>query len=497
MFASLEMLDQSVYDHLEDCRFYSQQSWVLPAVTNGGKKIHDVVIVGGGQSGLTLTYNLRLRGIRRVVVVDSQQADKSGPWSSFARMPQLRSPKALRGPECSNPLLSFKAWFCSKYSRAEYEEFDFVPLEHWREYLSWYRRVLGIDTVNDTAITDIEWDPAEECFVLTGEGEGQVRHFHGRKICLATGMTAAGRWAPPEDLVAPLPRESFHCAWEQISWQELAGKDVAVIGAGASGFDNASWSVDAGCRSVTVFGRSRFPEEDIYLDLWRGRDDSGVFSEEIGCPPADILEPLLAHNAAIDDRGRMALIGALFKHGRCPVSPEYLSRVGNLDRMTVLDARPVDELDYVDSAQRIRLRAQGETFEFDRVIFATAAETSLACRPELARFSDRILTWGEVTGPEDGLVSGLEGYPKLSPHFQLQPRDADDGFLGHIYSLADIVHITVGLQSLPHVIPPVARHIGQSLFEEQLQQNVAFIESDSTDRRAGSAVTSPVGGESR
>ncbi|MGH3622921.1 MAG: hypothetical protein ACRDQ5_14160, partial [Sciscionella sp.] len=79
MFESAEVLDAHVRDSLHDNRFYSKQSWVAPAVARDGVKIHDVVIVGAGQNGLALAFNLKLRGVRRIVVVDAQDRDKPGP----------------------------------------------------------------------------------------------------------------------------------------------------------------------------------------------------------------------------------------------------------------------------------------------------------------------------------------------------------------------------------------------------------------------------------
>jgi hypothetical protein len=477
VFDSVDELETQIWDHLQQLRFYSKQSWVVPAVTRDGHKIHDVVIVGAGQSGLALAYNLKLRGIRRIVVADDQDQDKPGPWSSFARMEHLRTPKSVGGPECANPLLSFRAWFCSKYSRAEYDSFSFIPLASWCEYLAWYRNVLDIDAVNNTTITDIVWVAEDDCFMLvaaTPDADEQ-RTFYARKVCLATGMTASGRWALPDFLPERVPMEACLCAWQPIDWAKLAGDDVAVIGGGASGFDNAALALNAGCGSVTIFARRPFPETNIFAELWRGRDDSGVFPEEAGCPPADILDPLAAHNATLGDLDRLTLIGALFRHGRCPTTLDYLARVPDVDKMIVFENTPVDDVVYVEDIRKMRVRSKGATFDFDRILFALGTEPALACRPELTSLSDKILTWGGVGAERDQLTLDLAGYPKLSHHFQLQSRTAADYYLANIYSLADMVHITLGLQSVPHVVETVARHISGALYHRQLEQNVDLI----------------------
>jgi hypothetical protein len=287
-------------------------------------------------------------------------------------------------------------------------------------------------------------------------------------------MTAAGWWAPPGALAHSLPRKAFWCAWEEIPWPELSGRSVAVIGAGASGFDNASCAVEAGCTSVTVFGRGPFPGRDIYFDLWRGRDDSDFFPREAG-PPADILEPLLAHNGDLNDAERLCLMRLLFRHGRSPANPEYLARVPNLGRIAVRETWPVDRLAYVPESGMVNVHAMGETFGFDRVIFATGMQSGLEGRPELARWRPHIVTWADQTDVGDTFVLGLERCPKLSRHYQLQPRSQEATPLENIYCLADAIHVTVGLQSASFVATAVADHIGSALYKEQLPATLEFI----------------------
>ncbi|MGW5969537.1 FAD/NAD(P)-binding protein [Streptomyces sp. NPDC055186] len=487
MFDSLDTLEFHIRNHLRENRFYSKQSWVEPAVTPAGEKIHDVAVIGAGQNGLALAYRLKLRGIRRVQVIDAQPLDQAGPWSSFARMPQLRTPKAIPGPDCGNPLLSFKAWFCSLHSAEEYEEFDFIPIGHWRQYLAWFRQVLDIDVLADTTVHDISWDPAAGCLRFDWIGAAETAgHGHARKLCLATGMTSTGRWAPPARLADRIPSEALFCAWEPIPPTALADADVAVIGAGASGFDNAAHAVDSGCRSVTVIARSPFPKKDLYFELWCGRDDSGTFPEEAGSPPADVLDAILAHHSALPDADRIRLVSRLFQHGRSPANPDYLARVQHLDRMNILEGWRIEEISHRPDSGRILIRGNGEEREFDRVVLATGPDTGLAYRPELRRFADRILTWADAvedsgdmnTGEAEAVLPyGLAGYPKLSASFQLQavPGRPVEG-IGDIYSLADLIHTTVGLQSIQHLVPVISEHIAVSLFHRQLDAHLALVE---------------------
>jgi thioredoxin reductase len=469
---ALTDLENLIRDHLGEYRFYSPQSWVSPATTATGQQIKDVVVVGAGQSGLALAYNLKLLGIRRIEVVDSHDEDRAGPWSSFARMKTLRTPKNVPGPECANPLLSFRMWFSAKYSRGEYEAIEFVALRDWCDYLSWFRRILDITPHANTQIVSIQWSAADACLRLVAEDGTE---FFAKRVCLATGITAPGRWTAPTELVGGIPAGSYRYAWEDIPWEEFCDKDVAVIGAGASGFDNAAAALDAGCRSVSIFGRNPFPDRDLYFELWRGRDDAALFPDEAGSPPADLLDPLVAFNAHLEDEDRLAVLDALFANGRSPANAEYLSRVERLPDITVHEEMPVDRITHLGDSNRLAVRAKGEEFEFDKIVFATGVQAGLVHRPELADLYGRIRTWGDAVGPRRELPLGLQSYPKLGSGFQFLPKNPADSNLSHIYSLADIVHTTVGLQSVAHVTPTVARHIGISLWTAQHAETVPAI----------------------
>ena len=232
--------------------------------------------------------------------------------------------------------------------------------------------------------------------------------------------------------------------------------------------------MEAGARTVSLFSRSAFPDVDLFFALWRGRDDGRTFPDEAGSPAADWLDPLLAYNAGLGDADRLDLLQSLFRHGRSPANAEYLTRVRHLDQMTVHEEHPVDRIEQGDG--RLLLHAKGGEFACDHVIFATGFHSGLEHCRELAGLSERILTWADVVPSSGPLVLDLDRYPKLSPAFQLQGRRDEDAYLGHVYSLADPIHITVGLQSLAPVVQTVAEHIGRSLYQEQHERNVAFID---------------------
>src|SRR5215472_8214888 len=84
------------------------QNWVAERPGPDGKQIdHNVVIVGGGQSGCAFAFALRRAGIGKVSVIDAAlDAKRAGIWENGARMNVLRTPKTLPGPELGITALS-------------------------------------------------------------------------------------------------------------------------------------------------------------------------------------------------------------------------------------------------------------------------------------------------------------------------------------------------------------------------------------------------------
>src|SRR2546429_8581640 len=61
---------------------------------------HNVLVVGGGQSGSTFAFALRRAGIGKVSMIDAARDHAgSGVWLTSGRMHKLRTPKTLPVPE--------------------------------------------------------------------------------------------------------------------------------------------------------------------------------------------------------------------------------------------------------------------------------------------------------------------------------------------------------------------------------------------------------------
>ena len=232
---------------------HPHQPWLTPVVGPDGRPALDVLIVGGGQSGLATAFALRRSQVANSLVLDKAARGREGPWLTYARMPTLRSPKDYTGPDLDIPSLTYQSWHEARFGEASWRELDLIRREDWADYLLWYRGVLDLPVRNGCEVFDIA--PAEnnllEVTVRSAQGE---EILHARKIVLATGQEGMGDWSIPEPL-NHLPVSVCVNSGASIDFDALSGKRVTVVGAGASAFDNAAMALEAGAASVHLLCR--------------------------------------------------------------------------------------------------------------------------------------------------------------------------------------------------------------------------------------------------
>ena len=210
---------------------------------------HNVLIVGGGQTGCAFAFALRRAGIGKVSVIDAApDAARAGIWQTTARMHVLRTPKTLPGPELGIAALSFQAWYEARHGTEAYRAFERIPRRAWIDYLAWYRSFLGIDVRYGTRLNRIA--PAGGHFRLHLDTGTET----ARKIIVATGFDGSGGIALP-DILAALPHRLYAHTGDAIDFAALADKDVAVIGGAASAFDAAAVALETGAKTVHLFAR--------------------------------------------------------------------------------------------------------------------------------------------------------------------------------------------------------------------------------------------------
>ena len=383
-----------------DAIAHPRQPWLEPRIGPDGQQALDVLVVGAGQSGLATAFGLARAKVTNVLVIDRAEPGREGPWRTYARMKTLRSPKDFTGPDLDVPSLTYQSWHEARFGEADWTTLDLIPREYWADYLDWYRDVLALPVRNRTTLVDIA--PAGELLAATLESaDGGRETVHARKIVLATGQEGAGRWAAPPEL-AGLPAGLLARTPDAIDFGRLAGRTVAVIGAGASALDNAATALEAGatvhllCRRAVaqVVQPYRFITFVGFLrhlgdldDAWRWRFMEAVLAMREGFPQAT--------------------------WDRCARHATFHLHEGS----PVLAAR--------ESDGRAILVTPSGPIEADLVIAATGTDIDYASRPELARFAENIATWGDRYTPPDGPGDPrLAAFPYLADNFAFTEREA-------------------------------------------------------------------------
>ncbi|MCC8394598.1 NAD(P)-binding domain-containing protein [Paraburkholderia sp. MMS20-SJTR3] len=421
---------------------------------------HNVVVVGGGQSGTAFAFGLRRAGIGKVSVIDgAAAAPLAGVWTTRARMQRLRTPKTLAGPEAGLPALGFQAWYEARHGEAAYAAFDRIGREEWADYLAWYRQFLGIAVRYGTTLTRIE--PVGTHFrlhLLVRDGEAvEQRVETARKVVLANGVAGNGK----PNLIAPLaslPRTHFAHTSDAIDFAALRGRTVAVVGGAASAFDAAATALEAGAAEVHLFVRRALLPS---LPVTRARAYPGAYDNYPALP--DAL------------RWRQAL---RFRRAGSTPPADAVSRVTRFPNFHLhLDA--AWQRAQVEGA-RVQARVNDATFAFDFVIAGTGYGVDLHARPELADLAAHVRLWRDhYTPAAHEQDDALGAHPYLGAALEyLEKTPGSAPFLRnvHVYNPAAFVSrgLPVGdVPSMKRDIPAVIRRISEDLFIEDLDAHEA------------------------
>ncbi|GAA3324776.1 hypothetical protein GCM10020331_053990 [Ectobacillus funiculus] len=103
---SLEALNKQVKKMDLSYLAFGREDWVCPTQHPEGH-VYDVVIVGGGQSGLGTAFGLLRERISNILIIDENREGYEGPWVTYARMVTLRTPKHLTSVDLGIPSLTF------------------------------------------------------------------------------------------------------------------------------------------------------------------------------------------------------------------------------------------------------------------------------------------------------------------------------------------------------------------------------------------------------
>lgn len=417
---------------------------------------HNVVLVGGGQTGSALAYTLRRAGIGKVSIIDAAADEtQAGVWLTAARMNLLRTPKNLAGPEVGIPELSFQAWYEARHGAEAYAALDRIPRLDWADYLSWYKRILNIEVRYNTRLDRIE--PADGFLRLHLSVNGQSHVETTRKIVLATGFTGnGGAYVPPE--LARLPEDKRSHTQDTIDFASLRGKVIAVVGAAAAAFDAAGVALESGAAAVHLFSRR---EAIASVPITRVRGYPGAYDNYPHLPDA-----IRWHQAIRFRRyGSTPTVDAI---ERAVAFSNFHLHLGSEWREA-----------YVDSGQVVAHTADS-VHRFDHVIAGTGYFVDPSARPEIAEFADKILLWKDkYTPPSDEEDPFLGHHPYLGEGYEyLEKTPGSAAFLRniHVHNPAGFVNVGVPLGDVPSMrrdLPLVTARISRDLFFDDIEHHEA------------------------
>lgn len=396
--STLENLNRRVAQDL-DYLTLPAKPWV-PQQTVDGEPVLDVAVIGGGMAGLSATASLVHLGIR-TVIFDARPAGFEGPWATTARMETLRSPKSLTGPALGIASLTFRAWFVAQFGDAEWDRLDKIPRLQWMDYLRWYRQVLGLDLRNEHRVTLIR--PKADHVALDMDTPEGSRTVLARHVVLATGRDGLGGPHVPE-IIRALPRDRWAHSSDQYDYSRFRGKDIAVIGAGASAMDSAGTALEAGAARVDLLirrkdiprinrGKGMGNPGSVYgmqslADAWRMKIYSYIGAEQVPPPRASVLRVSRHANASFH-------LGASLQH---------VSMRGD----------------------KIEIVTPKGTRRFDFVIASTGFQIDWKQKPFLAEIGPYVRSWAERLAPLEGDEDrALVESPDLGPAFEFLPSSGE------------------------------------------------------------------------
>jgi FAD-dependent urate hydroxylase len=453
MMMSLELLNKQVKRDLSYLAF-GGPDWVQPIKHPEGH-VYDVVIIGGGQSGLGTAFGLLRERISNILIIDENPEGFEGPWETYARMVTLRTPKHLTSIDLGVPSLTYRSWWEAQFGPESWEAMDKIPRGDWMKYLRWYRNVLNLPVKNEVRLRLIE--PTEEgIHLLHIEGAGAPSDkLLARKVILATGIQGGGEWHVPPMIANVLPRKFYAHTSEEINFSELKDKKIAILGGGASAFDNANFALAEGVAEAHVFVRRK---ELPRINPIRQMEFSGMIER--------------FHVLADDEK--YAAIAHFFKHNQPPTNDTF-DRASSWPGFKLHLGSPW--LNVEATSQGAMVTTPQGKFTFDFLIISTGLITDPTLRPELKLVESHIARWEDrYQAPKEIASPTLDTHPYLSPGFEFLSRDEKGKQLLHgifTYNYSALISCGISASALSGMkvgIPKLVSAVADQLFLDSREE---------------------------
>lgn len=457
---------------------YPKKPWVKSHFYHN-KKVIDVLIVGGGQNGVALAFRLLREGVTNIKIIDQSPSHNEGPWNGFARMRTLRSPKYVVGIDCGYPNLTIKAWWEAKYGKKSWRQLDKIPRIRWHEYIQWFKDMVGVKVENEIKLTDVI-PISSSLFKVIIYNKHILTKLYVRNIVFTNGIEGCGKWNIP-DMYKNLPPQYYAHSSSLIRFNELKGKNIAVIGGGASAFDNAAEALENGALNVTMFIR-RKSLPTINPHQWM--EFSGF----------------MRHYGDLVDKQKWLLMNLFFSFSQPPTQDGY-DRCLVFKNFSYYTDCNINNVFYDDS--QISIETNFFIKKFDFVILATGFVVDVNSVMELSRFHHLISTWYDHLPSSEADHYQLKSFPYLSDSFQLTEKNIGScPILKHIfcYNFGAMLSLSANasISTLKFGIDRLCRGITKQLFIDDFEYYYTELSSfDSNEFRVpdrGFVNPPPLGG---
>jgi hypothetical protein len=446
---SLETLNRQVKKDLASLSVGGPE-WVRP-IRHPDGHVYDAVIIGGGQCGLGIAFGLIRERVTNLLIIDENKAGHEGPWVTYARMVTLRTPKQLTPIDFGIPSLTFRAWWEAQSGPESWEAIDKIPRGDWMNYLRWYRRILGLPVRNSTRLNLIEpgADGIHHLHVMENGTTEQI--LLARKVILATGIQGGGEWYVPPMIREKLPKRLYAHTSEKIDFDRLRGRKIAILGGGASAFDNAYYALKEGAAEVHVFARRKHLPR---VNPIRQMEPSG----------------LIAHFHTLTDAEKYAVMAHFFAFNQPPTNDTF-RRASSRPGFHLHLGSPW--LNVVASDAIAAVTTPQGKFNFDFLIISTGLRTDPALRPELRLVEKHIARWGDRYKAPEGIANSvLDAHPYMSSGFALLSRDEPGKKLLHgLFAFNYSALISCGLSAsalsgMKYSLPAISSAVADELFQD-------------------------------
>jgi cation diffusion facilitator CzcD-associated flavoprotein CzcO len=351
-----------------------------------------VAIIGTGPYGLSLAAHLRATGVSfrifgRPMEVWRHHMPKAMMLKSNGYASSLSAPDGGRS--------TLKAW-ARRHGRSYADRGEPVTLDAFLDYADWFR-ARHVPNLEETLVTQLE--KAGDGFALTLDtGERLV----AGQVVLAVGISCFAQM-PPE--LAGLPPRFVSHSFDHRTVEQFAGREVVVLGAGASAV-NLAYELGEVNAKVSLVARG-----DRFVYAAPPRPDAESWSQRLTNPPSPIGQGwrsllvarlpglfyrLPAYWRARGNRSHQHPAAGWFMRERIQAS------IPHLTGLKLVKAAVEDD--------RVRLTfANGEEMLCDHVCAATGYRT------EVSRL-------GFVAEPLRLAMAQDGGMPALSPRFETKVR---------------------------------------------------------------------------